>query len=746
MDPLESIKQGYFQECEELLLAMEEGLLAMENGESDPETINAVFRAVHSIKGGGGAFGFEELVSFAHSFETVMDKVRSNELEAGPDVMKVLLRASDMLSDHVNAVREGRKLYSGHDEDSLIELRALSGDSGQEEEELTESFEELGFHQIQLDDLGGAPAAVPPPEPAVPVAAPAPQAAGQAEPGWVIHFTPRPELYAKANEPALLIRELSSLGPIEVVADLSKLPPLETMDAEHAYIAWTITLHADAPRDMVLEVFEFASDDCDIVLERLSAAPVPAQADAVPPAPAEAAPEAAAVPEQPKAELPKAELPEPEAPAAAAPPKPAFAAKPAEDKKETPVADHAPKQTIRVDLDKIDRLGNVVGELVITQAMLTQRLTETRTQSPLLANNLAELEHLLRELQEGVMAIRTQPVKSVFQRMPRLVRELAAQTNKQVRLVVKGESTEVDKTVIERLGDPLTHMIRNAIDHGLETPDERASAGKEAEGVVTLSAEHRGGRIVIEVIDDGRGINRARVLEKATEKGLIQPGVNLSDEEIDNLIFLPGFSTAKEVSNISGRGVGMDVVRSSVIDLGGRIIMSSTPGKGSRFTMTLPLTLAVLDGMVVAVGDQTFVLPLSHIIESLQPHNEDVRPFGVNRKLLKVRDTYVPLIEIGELFNVAESAGDTTKGVVILVESEGTGRLALAVDQILGQRQVVIKSFEGNYRHIDGVGAATILGDGRVALIIDVDGIVSHCRGQSGDNASYEASATGTGP
>ena len=342
------------------------------------------------------------------------------------------------------------------------------------------------------------------------------------------------------------------------------------------------------------------------------------------------------------------------------------------------------------------------------------------------------------------MAIRTQPVKSVFQRMPRLVREVAAQTGKLVRLDIVGEATEVDKTVIDRLGDPLTHMIRNAVDHGLETPDVRAAAGKPEEGCVRLSAEHRGGRIVIELTDDGRGIDRDVVKAKAIEKGLIPATASLSDEEVDNLIFLPGFSTASEVSNISGRGVGMDVVRRNVVDLGGRITIASNPGRGSRFSLTLPLTLAVLDGMVVAVGDQTFVLPLTHIVESLQPRPEDIRSFGQERSLLHIRDTYVPLVRTGELLGVNGAQADPSKGVVILVESEGAGRLALTVDAILGQQQVVIKSFEGNYQRIEGIAAATILGDGRVALILDVDGMVTRCRSNLQVERDLPIIATGT--
>jgi len=698
MDPMESIRQGFFQECEELLLAMEEGLIVMEGGDADPETINAVFRAVHSIKGGAGAFGFDNLVGFAHKFETVLDHVRSGTLACEAECIKVLLRAGDVLADHFAAARGGSPPPA--DSDVVEDLQLLSGDTAAEGAgDEPEEFAGLGFEPIKFDIET---------EPHAPAIA-----------GWIIRFAPRAALYAKANDPYLLIRELGTLGSAEVLADLSTLPPLDAVEPDQAYIAWTIVLNAPVERAKVEEVFEFASDDCDLEITPVEAAPEPV---------------ASAVVETAQSTEPLPELKPIE-------PRP-------EVKKETAVqaaTENTSKQTIRVDLDKVDRLVNLVGELVITQAMLAQRVAETDlSKSATVGNGLVELEHLLRELQEGVMAIRTQPVKSVFQRMPRLVRELSAQTSKQVHLSVEGEGTEVDKTVIERLGEPLTHMIRNAVDHGLETPKERVDAGKPSEGTVTLSASHRGGRIVIEVSDNGRGIDRARVRAKAIEKGLISAGAVLSDEEVDNLIFLPGFSTAAQLSNISGRGVGMDVVRRSILDLGGRIVISSNPGQGSRFSLTLPLTLAVLDGMVVAVGSQTFVLPLTHIIESLKPRVSDIQAFGRDRSLLKVRDSYVPLVDVGRLLGVADSGRDAAAGVVILVESEGCGRLALAVDRILGQRQVVIKSFEQNYRHIEGIAAATILGDGRVALILDVDGIVNRCRAQLADATPLPA--TGTGP
>jgi two-component system chemotaxis sensor kinase CheA len=405
------------------------------------------------------------------------------------------------------------------------------------------------------------------------------------------------------------------------------------------------------------------------------------------------------------------------------------AAEAAAQKPEQAGAGGLSQATIRVDLDRVDRLINLVGELVINQAMLAQRVQEAGlVRASGVATGLDELEQLTREIQDSVMAIRAQPVKSVFQRMPRLVREVAAMTGKLVRLVTEGENTEVDKTVIERLADPLTHMIRNAIDHGLETPEARAAAGKPEEGLVHLSAAHRSGRIVIEVSDDGAGIDRARVKALAARKGLIPADAALTDDEIDNLIFLPGFSTASTVSDISGRGVGMDVVRRSIQALGGRISIASRPGQGSTFTMSLPLTLAVLDGMVVTVAGQTLVVPLTAIIETLQPKIADVHGFGDGARVIAIREQFTPLIDVGCALAYRADNADAFACVALLVESEGGVRSALLVDAILGQRQVVIKSLEANYRHVPGIAAATILGDGRVALILDVDAVVASSR------------------
>jgi len=367
----------------------------------------------------------------------------------------------------------------------------------------------------------------------------------------------------------------------------------------------------------------------------------------------------------------------------------------------------------------------MVGELVIAQAMLRQTVAQLPHDGKFaeLERGMEQLFQISRELQESVMAIRAQPVRSVFQRMPRLVRELSAQTGKKARLVMHGEATEIDKTVTERLADPLTHMIRNALDHGIETPAERIAAGKPDEGVVQISAEHKGGRIIIQLSDDGRGINRDRVRAKAIEKGLIAPEAVLSDEEVDQLIFAPGFSTAATVSNISGRGVGMDVVKRNVQELGGRVVIRSTPGKGSTVSLTLPLTLAVMDGMVVSCGRETYIVPISSIIECLRPQPGMVQRAGDGGDVLVLRGEVVPLQYLGRVFHIAEAKAALAEGVIVVVEVEGGAKLGLVVDDLLGQQQVVVKSIEENFGAIDGIGAATIMGDGQVALILDVDAL-----------------------
>ncbi|MBL8542861.1 MAG: chemotaxis protein CheA [Hyphomonadaceae bacterium] len=688
MDPMDAIKQTYFQECDELLAALEEGLLALEAGEGDSDTINAVFRAVHSVKGGAGAFGFEAMVAFAHVFETALDLMRSGKLAPDNDVLKIMLRASDVLGDHVQAAKGEGVVDNARERAMLEELEALTNADAPVPRAAAQADapagDEWGFTPMKFEFDAPAPS------------------------GWRLVMRPSPAMYAKGHDALLFLRELERLGEITVTLDASALPDLGALTAETPYLNWIVELPADVSEAAIRDVFDFVGEDCPIELTR-DEPPAPAALDL-------------------DAFLSAPTL-EPQSPVDA--PAPVVAdvhedkAVSAAEKSGAKGVAAASGATIRVDLERVDRMIDLVGELVINQAMLAQRVAESGAgRSSTIAMGLDELEQLTREIQDSVMAIRAQPVKSVFQRMPRLVREIASATGKQVRLVMEGEATEVDKTVIERLSDPITHMLRNAIDHGLETPEERAEAGKPEEGAVRLAALHRSGRIVIEVSDDGKGINRPRVRDIAVKKGLIAPDANLTDDEIDNLIFLPGFSTASAVSNISGRGVGMDVVKRSIQALGGRISISSQPGKGSTFTLSLPLTLAVLDGMVITAGEQTLVAPLTAIVETLRPKPDEVRPLGPTGAVLAVRGGYVPLIDIAVALGQREKAADPTKGVVLLVDTEAGGRAALVADEIQGQRQVVIKSLEANYQRVDGVAAATILGDGRVALILDVDTVV----------------------
>jgi two-component system chemotaxis sensor kinase CheA len=739
MDPMEAIRGTFFQECEEQLAELEAGLLAMEEGQTDSETVNAVFRAVHSIKGGAGAFSLDQLVRFAHVFETTLDDVRSGKLAPEPDVLKIMLRAADVLADLVRAARDGVVADECRPAAIAAELAGLSGASvphGEAEDDSPAEDFDMVFQPLMV----GVPAAVEP-EPAFQVVAAVPEAAETDGKVWTIKFKPRAELYAKANETALLLRELRRLGETTIKLDATELPLLPDLDPEGAYLSWTVSLTTVHDEAAIRECFEFVEWDCELAVF-CGAAPVveedeaPEDMSAAPSAMPELdvmaiirkAQEAAAVVQPTPA--PAAPIAAPAVAPVVAPKAPTVAAQaPEPPKAEAGPAAPPAQTTIRVDLDRVDRLIDLVGELVINQAMLAQRASEVGlVRASGVAMALDELEQLTREIQDSVMAIRAQPVKSVFQRMPRLAREVAAMTGKSVRLVMDGENTEVDKTVIERLADPLTHMIRNAIDHGLESPQKRAEAGKPEEGVVRLSALHRSGRIVIEVGDDGAGINRPRVKSIAIDKGLIAADAQLTDDEIDNLIFMPGFSTASEVSDISGRGVGMDVVRRSIQALGGRISIASRPGLGSTFTLSLPLTLAVLDGMVVSVNGQTLVAPLTAIVETLQPKAAHVHGLGEHARVISIRGSYVPLIDVGLALGYRSEPLDASSGVALLVEGDGGARAALLVDAIQGQRQVVIKSLEANYQRIPGIAAATVLGDGRVALILDVDTIVSVSR------------------
>ncbi len=757
MDTMAAIKQTFFQECEEQLAELEDGLLIIEREEGDLETINAVFRAVHSIKGGAGAFGLDDLVRFAHTFETTLDGMRSGKLEITPQIVKLMLRSADILADLVRISRDGGEMDEARVAQMTEELARAGGAAPEPAAAAplppldfvpppaTGEVDEFGFAPTAVSFDFGNDSVVEAPEVDEFGFAPVKidfdsmlaeeKAAGIAK-GFEIVFTPRAGLYAKANDALRLLRELGRLGAMNVACDTSAVPLLAELDPEGAFLTWNIRLETDADEAAVREIFEFVEFDCDLAvtpivegLDEAAAADTVKEVlsqlaeEAVAPAPIVEAPAMTATPATVTADV--------AAPAAA---------------KGAPAANTQAAQqagaTIRVDLERVDRLIDLVGELVINQSMLAQRVMEAGiARLSDVAVGLDDLEHLTREIQDSVMAIRAQPVRPIFQRMSRVVREVADMTGKSVRLVTEGENCEVDKTVIERLADPLTHMIRNAIDHGLEKPEDRVKAGKPEQGVVRLMAAHRSGRVVIEVSDDGGGINRAKVREIAVNKGIIEPDAQLTDAEIDDLIFAAGFSTAATISDVSGRGVGMDVVRRSIQALGGRITISSRPGQGTTFTLSLPLTLAVLDGMVVTVAGQTLVVPLSSIVETLQPKPQDVHALGEKAHVIAIRGSFTPLIDVGSVLGYREDEIDPLQSVAVMVETENQSQCALMVDGIIGQQQVVIKSLETNYGHVFGVAAATILGDGRVAVILDVDAIVAGSRADPARDSNRKRSA-----
>ncbi len=697
-DPMAEIKASFFIECEELLEAMQDGLEELDTGESDVETINVVFRAVHSIKGGAGAFGLEPLVRFAHRYETVMDAVRSGTLSIDGDLLKLFFRAADHLSDLVRICRDEGEIPVSEGEALLEQLNSYLGDECEEEEEDID-FQPMGLAiNLDLDE---------------------PDMAGNdATPGFRIQFTPNAEMFATGNDPYIILRSLKEIGDCRISCNCENLPELSTLDAETPYLSWDIEVESQADREDVLSVFEFVEGLCSLDVTEVGAISEIPDLEDVPETVEDEPnhhPEPASVASGDTAEK-KTEMTSTQ---------PAKKTAPSAQKEKSGSSAAAAKSVVRVDLDRIERLVNLVGELVINQAMLSQSL-ESAGLSPHsdAMNGLEEFQRLTRDIQDSVMMIRAQPVKSLFQRMSRIVREASAAVSKDVRLVTEGETTEVDKTVIERLADPLTHMIRNAVDHGLEDLDDRTAAGKSTQGTVRLSAAHRSGRVVIEVSDDGGGINRPRVFDIAVSKGLVPADSNLADSEIDNLLFLPGFSTAKEVSDLSGRGVGMDVVRTAIQALGGRITIQSTPGEGTTFSISLPLTLAVLDGMVVKVAEETLVIPLNLVVETLTLSEENLDQVRPGLDVVRVRGDFVPLFDLGMQLGYRQRPSTYINSVVLLIAQEDGTRAALIVDEIHDQRQVVIKGLDDSFYRAPGIAAATILGDGQIALILDPSDII----------------------
>ncbi len=637
---------AFFEESRENLDAMEAGLLAMESGAADGETINVVFRAAHSIKGGAATFGFTAISELTHQLETLLDEARSGRRQLDAGAIGALLVAGDSLRGLLAAAEHGDPI------DAAGLKRAHDGLA----------------KMMGREVVASTKAADKEPEIAE----------------WRIGFKPAPSMFLSGNDPLRILRELSSHGELGVTCLDNTLPDFSSLDPFEAYLAWDLMLPGSVPRSAIDDAFAWVEDQCELAIEGIPAT----SAVAPPPAPIDSAAEGNVI----ALETRKAG---------------------GNDSGDT---------SIRVAVNKVDALINLVGELVITQAMLRQRSTQLDpVANEMLLSGLELLDRNTRDLQEAVMGVRMLPVEFAFSRFPRMVRDLAARLDKKVRLRTSGEATELDKGVIEKIVDPLVHLVRNAIDHGLELPAERRASGKDETGTITLNAQHQGGHIVIEISDDGRGLDRERILRKAAERNL-PIGDNPTDAQVWDLVFHPGFSTAEQLTDLSGRGVGMDVVKKNIAALGGQVEIRSKKCAGTTVSIRLPLTLAILDGMNVAVGGEVFILPLNSVIESLQPADGDVRTIAGEARVLRVREDYLPLFDLATQYGLSGTAR-VGAPIAVVVEADGQ-RLALEVDELLGQQQVVVKNIEANYRRVQGISGATILGDGRVALIVDVGGLL----------------------
>lgn len=679
----DDIRTMFFEECNDLMEALFEGLKLLEDDTPEDDTVNAVFRAVHSIKGGAGAFKLDELVSFAHKFETVLDELRADRLTRDDALVQTMLRAADHLAHLVEQSQFNGEINVERGETLLAELDVYVAGGDNDEAEVAFEPMSLNFGAIEIE---------PPAKLSVHV-----------------RFQPFEKLYFNGHDPLLLLDALGSMGDLTVEIDHDAIVDLDNYSPETPSLAFLLTFTADDPETVVEEVFEFVEGICALDVTRSDADEAIAEQEVDTASDLEVD-DVVAAPEQ---EQKVAEKVEPTPAEANVPP----------TKKTAARSDAVSVQpTLRVELEKVDRLINTVGELIINQAMISQRIDMLDLPGDgELESDMADYKLLARELQEGVMSIRAQPVKPLFQRMARITREAGDATGKSVRLVTHGENTEVDKTVIERLADPLTHMIRNAVDHGLESREDRIAAGKPETGQISLSARHKSGNVMIEIADDGAGLNRNRILDIAITKGLVSRESDLTDPEIDLLLFLPGFSTNDEVSELSGRGVGMDVVKTAVQALGGRISIASNPGAGTTFSIILPLTLAVMDGIVISVAEETMIVPITAVIETLRPKKTEVFQLGVDQSVLLIRGEYVPIVDVRKKLGLAGTGDEQEQLVLVLVESVDHTRCALCVDAIHDQRQVVIKAVGGNYGDIPGVSAATILGNGKIALILDTD-------------------------
>ncbi|MFK8053465.1 MAG: chemotaxis protein CheA [Woeseiaceae bacterium] len=684
---LQEVRGMFLEECRENVDVLESGLLKMGGDDADPELVNEVFRAAHSIKGGGATFGFMKLSELTHHMETLLDEMRQGNKTIQEADLELLLGAVDIVRD-------------------LMELT-----------EKDEHPERIAMQEKLAGAVGSQPD-----EPEVPE-----ETQNDTSKIWGIDFKPAPELLVRGNDPLLLVREVHRLGELTLSPQTDALPNWADFDPKSCYLGFTAELVSQCDEEAITEIFEWIEFDCqlDVTLMPLRGAKettIEAAETAVIVDDKVAASDSTGQATKPI----ESETPRPVVTSAStqekanesAPPKVTTEAAEAEPAKPAPAKPPAAAEStsIRIATDKIDQMINLVGELVITQSMLN-RIGEADSppDADELRDRLAELERNTRELQESVMRVRMMPMSSGFGRLPRLVRDLSRKLDKKVELKIEGGQTEIDKTVLERMMDPLVHLVRNALDHGLETPSERLAAGKSETGELTLNAFHKSGAVIIEIVDDGHGIDRDKVFAIAVKRGVVSEDDELTDDQINQLIFAPGFSTAALVSDVSGRGVGMDVVRRNILDLGGRIEIKSVMGEGTTIRIRLPLTLAILEGQMIGSAGQVFVIPLLSIIETVEMTDSGATRLPGSGEVCRFRGEFIPLIYLSKRLRLRGKSSDE---LVVIVEVDGQ-LIGIAIDEVLGQQQVVIKALEDNYRTVPGIAGATIMSDGSVALIID---------------------------
>ena len=710
---LDEITEIFLEESQEGLDTMETGLLGLEEGNADAEIMNDIFRAAHSIKGGAGTFGFMDVSSFTHGVETLLDEMRSGDRAVTPDGVQLLLKSVDRLREMMHEIQTAGKVDVSLNEDLEKEINRLleTGSSADQTQDASQAESAAGkdedFNLIDVQQVKGA------------------AALEEEVTHWQIEFTPHLNMLQKGNDPVRIFKELEKIGELEVEAITDHIPPPARLVADNCYLSWKVRLTGNISEEQIYDIFDWALEDCDLAIQEvLEWAPTtkshqaskhePGQTDSRQPA-AQAevqGPVNKDVEKQPRIK-PSADS----------------ASKHKKDnavsaKKPAPVkAATKESSSIRVSIEKVDALLNLVGELVITQSMLKQFGAKIESEGlKELSEGLIQLERYTRELQENVMDIRMLPISFTFNRFPRLVHDISRKLGKKVELIVAGEQTELDKTVLEKIGDPLVHLVRNSLDHGIEMPAVRVASGKPEQGTLTLSASQEGGNIVIRVIDDGAGINKEKLLAKAIQRNIVSADDHLTDERINALIFHPGFSSVDEVTDLSGRGVGMDVVRNNIKDLNGRVEVHSETNIGTTLTIRLPLTLAILDGQLVRVGEETYIISLLSIIETVLIKKQEINHVVGQAEVYPMRGEYIPIIWLGETLQAQPEKPNQDEGLLVVVEADGR-RVGLFVDELLDQQQVVIKSLEDNFKQVDGVSGATILGDGTVALILDIPGL-----------------------